>query len=343
MRILVVEARGLNIGYLGCYGNEWIATPNLDCLAAEGVVFDRHIHHCPNLQALAETRFLQETGFLRLDTLADFGPAAIAAWKESSQAVLWIDGPNLAPPWDLPGELRDIYFDEEDESEPWLDPPTDVVPSLTIAELLELQNTYAAAVTWFDAQLGVILDSLRARSELDDTLVCVTASAGLPLGEHGEIGPARAWLHEERVHVPLLMRFPQRQHAGLRIAALTQPLDLLPTFAALTPRSQGDLGNEGAAGWSGHNLLPLLTGEIDSVRPHACSQLEIGDSVEWALRTPEWAFLLPIRVPEGDAPRGPQLYIKPDDRWEVNDVRQQHLELVEEFERTLRANLAKNS
>src|SRR5438094_626669 len=47
MKILVLEARGLHLGFLGCYGNNWIATPNLDRVAAEGVVFDRHFHDCP--------------------------------------------------------------------------------------------------------------------------------------------------------------------------------------------------------------------------------------------------------------------------------------------------------
>src|SRR5262245_65206019 len=42
MKVLCVEASGLHLGYLGCYGNEWVATPHLDRLATEGVVFDRH-------------------------------------------------------------------------------------------------------------------------------------------------------------------------------------------------------------------------------------------------------------------------------------------------------------
>jgi len=42
MKVLVLAARGLQTAYLGCYGNPWIATPNLDALAASGVVFDQH-------------------------------------------------------------------------------------------------------------------------------------------------------------------------------------------------------------------------------------------------------------------------------------------------------------
>src|SRR5438874_2724726 len=42
MKILVLNAGALHLGYLGCYGNEWVATAALDRLAAEGVVFDQH-------------------------------------------------------------------------------------------------------------------------------------------------------------------------------------------------------------------------------------------------------------------------------------------------------------
>src|SRR5262245_66166038 len=42
MKAVVVTLSGLHLGYLGCYGNQWIATPTLDRVAAEGVVFDHH-------------------------------------------------------------------------------------------------------------------------------------------------------------------------------------------------------------------------------------------------------------------------------------------------------------
>ncbi len=42
MNVLVIACNGLHLGFLGAYGNSWIETPNLDRLAAEGVVFDNH-------------------------------------------------------------------------------------------------------------------------------------------------------------------------------------------------------------------------------------------------------------------------------------------------------------
>src|SRR5207253_1294230 len=42
MNVIVVACNSLHLGFLGPYGNGWIETPNLDRLAAEGVVFDHH-------------------------------------------------------------------------------------------------------------------------------------------------------------------------------------------------------------------------------------------------------------------------------------------------------------
>ncbi len=90
----------------------------------------------------------------------------------------------------------------------------------------------------------------------------------------------------------------------------------------------------------GHNLLPLARAEASKVRDYACSGLRQDGASEWCLRAPGWAFLLPGESVPGDPPRERQLYVKPDDRWEVNDVIQHHLERADAFEQTLKAFVA---
>jgi arylsulfatase A-like enzyme len=123
------------------------------------------------------------------------------------------------------------------------------------------------------------------------------------------------------------MRLPGAAEAGRRVAALTQAVDLPATLC--------DAFQVAAPAWHGHSLLPLARGG-EAVRPYACSSLETGGALEGALRSPEWAFLLPLRAAEGDAPRQPRLHARPDDRWELNDVRQHHLELAEHMAAVLR-------
>jgi arylsulfatase A-like enzyme len=350
MRIIAIEVYGLHLGYVGCYGNDWVATPNLDRLATEGIVFDWHFADQPELFALTPwqersigtgcysfpgtppvapsiTMILRA---VRCEALSSFATDALQAIG-ANDGFLWIEGPSLLPPWHLDDELLEAYFDEDDVEEglaPWTDPPLEFA-KLNEAEVLQLQNTYAAAVTVFDAQLGVVLDRLREQKMLDDTLICVTSRSGLPLGEHGMIGAPGPWLHDELVHVPMLLRLPGAAQAGQRVAALTQPVDLLPTFLEALSQPIPPL--------HGSSLWPLLRGEVEQVRPYAVAAMRAGGQESWLMRTADWALHLPIMPPDKVPTSSPQLFVKPEDRWEVNDLFQQQIESAEVMATALRA------
>ena len=74
MKIVVLEASALHLGFLGCYGNDWVATPNLDRLAAEGVVFDRH--YADWIGAGARSAWTGRCHFPAPDTEPDPEPAS---------------------------------------------------------------------------------------------------------------------------------------------------------------------------------------------------------------------------------------------------------------------------
>ena len=328
MRILVLEAAAVHLGFVGCYGNDWVATPNLDRLAADGVVFDQHF--ADPMTAHDAGVAMRREAVPSLEGFASHAAEVIDAWLASDERLLWIDGPDLAPPWRLSDDLLTTYLEEDDEeqgAEPMPDPATGLT-EYTVEELDRLQSTYAAVVTFFDAQLGALLDRLTEAAKLDDVLLCVTARHGLPLGEHGVTGVVRPWQHEELVHLPLIVRLPGGLEAGARVMGLTQPVDLLPTLLGLA-------GLPVPEGLHGHALWPLVRGEASQVRPCAHARLRIGEREEWLLRTPDWAFLLPVAQPEDEA-RRPRLYVKPDDRWEVNDLAPRLPEEADRLERVLR-------
>jgi arylsulfatase A-like enzyme len=363
MKVLVVHAPGLHAGYLGCYGNEWVETPHLDRLAAEGIVFDQHYADCPGAPESLRTSWTGRYCFplpgeddtppagdrLSLaDTLTAGGIAFIHAGGAKASVkgairtglaaldrltdrdrwLLWLDVPLLVPPWQVPDEFLERYFAEgpEEEAEPltpWTDPPAGPLDPADNTGLERLQNTYAAVVTHLDAEIGRQLEAAA-----DDVLVCVTADRGLALGEHGVVGECRSWLHEEVIHLPLIVRLPGRAEACRRVFALTQPADLFPTlletFGVPVPEAA-----------QGRSLWPLLSGKTEQVRAYACAGRRVADAVEWALRAPEWGFILPVSSAAEDRSNTPQLYVKPDDRWEVNNVVQHHLDLAEHLEQTL--------
>jgi len=175
------------------------------------------------------------------------------------------------------------------------------------------------------------MEELRQRKMLEQLLLMVGSERGLALGEHGIVGDWRPWLHDELIHLPLLLRLPYAAEAGRRVAALTQPIDLLPTLLGALGVAPPDS--------HGHDLLPLARGQAEQVRAYTCTGLAWAGTQEWALRTPDWGLVLPLQTLQ-DTMRGRQLFVKPEDRWEVNNVNQHHLELADHLEETLRAFVA---
>jgi arylsulfatase A-like enzyme len=399
MKVVVVNARGLHLGYVSACGNEWIETPALDRLAAEGVVFDNHVADRPDraganrawragrydfpLPDGAATvpepapdllRLLKDAGVVTslvfdagrgspgdfadgwdvvmeaepdeeadaLEYVLEGAGQALEGLAETDSWLLWLELSSLLPPWEVPEEFLERYlveYAEDDEAaeeneeesealEPLLDPPAGPIDPHDDLTFVRLQRSYAAAVSYLDAGLELLLKVLEERGLLDEVLLIVTTDHGLPLGEHGVVGLCRAWLHDELAHLPLMMRLPKGEHAGRRVLALTQPVDLPATLLAafgLPP-----------APAHGHDLLPLARGTAEKVRDYACTGLQVGEVVEWALRSPEWACLLPVQGDPAGARAAAQLYVKPDDRWELNDVVQHHFALAQHIEAVLR-------
>jgi arylsulfatase A-like enzyme len=361
MNVVVVMARGLRADFLGCYGNLWVDTPAFDTLAATGVLFDRHFgdscdRHPITRDLLAALRAAGRRAWLVRDGRLIAPPESLAGWDKVLEAddgdaidetldlaeqaladlaaesgfLLMVELTTALPPWDVPDEYLEPYFswqveddDEMDSDEDSLEPDEPLTdPELGPVEadddelFLQLQSTYAAAVGCLDAAVGRLIDLIDRMGRREDTLLIVTADHGFPLGEHGVLGPDTAPPHEELFHVPLMLRLTGGERAGTRISALTQPADLGPTIA-----------DPFGVSISGTSLLPLVRGERDMMRPYVVSSA----AGSWRLRTPEWVL---VRSGEGEAGRA-QLFVKPDDRWEVNDVAQHHLEWVAYLEGVL--------
>jgi arylsulfatase A-like enzyme len=88
---------------------------------------------------------------------------------------------------------------------------------------------YDAGVHYSDALLERVVSALRRRGTLDRTLLIVLADHGELLGEHGAFGHGLS-LYQEELHVPLLVRYPERVPAGMRVSV---PVSTLGVFATV--------------------------------------------------------------------------------------------------------------
>ena len=198
-----------------------------------------------------------------LDALLAGLPALLDRINGRPDYLLWIEIDRLLPPWEVPQEVFEAYLyhevtgdesqpdDETDEGEhggalgtldngesssalteggvePWSDPPNGLIDTTDSAALDWLATTFGSVITMLDTEVGLVLDQLRARGLDQSATWIVTSDHGYPLGEHGQIGVHRPWLHEELVHLPLFIRLPGGAEAGRRILRDHSDLQISP-------------------------------------------------------------------------------------------------------------------
>jgi hypothetical protein len=77
-----------------------------------------------------------------------------------------------------------------------------------------------------------------------------------------------------------------------------------------------------------------------AAREYVCSGLRSSGTDAWAIRTADWCLLRSKSIAESAESGGclnarSFLFKKPEDRWEVNDIRSMYLDLAEGLEATL--------
>lgn len=314
---------------LGPYGNTWMRTPQFNRLAARSWVADQCFAARPEphavLHALWSDGLLHARPWTLLTDdpiaygherssqfadrlLLDMPATAAASAKElagtqfaalfgkvvellqqaDDNRSIWIHARGMFGPWDAPLELRNQYADEEDPTPPsFTAPPEELLPDgLDPDVLLGMVHAYAGQVSLLDACLGVLLDALEEHSHKDAMTLAVVGTRGYPLGEHRRVGICDAALYGELLHVPLLIYRPS---------------------ALDTIGRSGQLHT--------HADLPVLLLN-ERLREPARDHLIFTSQHERAIRTPAWhlrEFGDPNHLRR-------ELYVKPDDLWEVNDV-----------------------
>jgi arylsulfatase A-like enzyme len=101
-------------------------------------------------------------------------------------------------------------------------------PVLPEAKQRELIHGYWASVSFVDAQIGRILDSLKKHGLDDKTAIVLVGDNGWQLGEY------RLWSkgcnYEESIRVPLLVAVPGVSPKARKTDALTESVDIYPTL-----------------------------------------------------------------------------------------------------------------
>lgn len=358
--LLVVVIDGLSTSFLGPYGNTWVPTPALNALSAESLLAEffflestdlsatyasywqgvhplqtvRHpssslvetwklggyrtalvtddatLIELPRAQAFDEHVLLRTAKAeksaeeLEETTLADLVKLATEhAAQLPAPFALWLHAKGLYGVWDAPLALREQFRDEDDPPAlTQLTPPeihlgSDYDPD----QLLCYTQAYAAQVMAIDFGLGELRAWLAKSGRAKNTLVALTSPRGYLVGQQGFVGGLDPLL-EDQVHLPLIVRFPDGAQAAERELAMLTPRDVYRLLNLTVP-------------WE----------------PPSRDRVLLTSTTERALRTPAW-HLRGSWQASSEPPFTPQeLYAKPDDRYEVNNIISRAQDAVEQL------------
>jgi len=355
---IVIAVDGLRVSALGAYGNTWHPTSALDALASQSQVFDWMWSDQPTLEGFykavwgeGEHPLVDQLAAVNVETalttddrwLAEKGEAAgfsevrcleirsqqsaaamadtelaqlfavaidqLQTWQQRLEnpaaslpsRLLWLHARGFHGAWDAPLELRESLLDEDDPPA-----PTFVTPPANIAtqdhdELLLNRAAYAAQVMVLDECIGAVQAALAETGLEGETLLILVGCRGYALGEHGAVGGDVRSLYGELLHVPLVVRLPGAEYPPPRCSQLVVPSDLGRMLAEWFVSSE-----------------PALPAP-----PSRQFVITVGDDGERVLRTPAWTLRQPPLSPNtsvGASAQSVELYAKPDDRWEANEV-----------------------
>jgi arylsulfatase A len=189
--------------------------------------------------------------------------------------------------------------------------------------------TYAAMVSRFDRNVGLILDELEAAGVADDTIVVVTSDNGSTFGIGGYdmaffdgTGGRRGHkcnLYEGGIRVPFIVSWPGHVASGSSDATPVANWDLMPTLLSLA-------GADSKAETDGIDLSPVLLGTGEApVRDHLYWEYHAGGGLQ-AVRMGRWKG---VRNGVHRDPETPvELYDLGADPNETTDVAADHPEVV---------------
>jgi iduronate 2-sulfatase len=177
---------------------------------------------------------------------------------------------------------------------------------ITMDQGRECKQAYYAAISFVDAQIGKLLDTLDRLKLWDDTVVVFWSDHGYHLGEHG------LWmkqsLFEESARVPLIIIAPGAKGNGKPCPRTVEFVDLYPTLADLA-------GLTPPKNLEGASLKALLENPEAAWHRAAFTQVQRSGFPGYSVRTERWRY-----TEWDDGKQGAQLYDHDIDPHELHNL-----------------------
>jgi choline-sulfatase len=296
--IVLVSIDTLRADHLPAYGYRRVATPALDALAADGIVFERAYAHSPQTlpshvsifsgrlpfehgvrdnigftvkrdeRLLAER--LREAGYRSGGFVSAYvlrQETGIGRGFDRYDSRLPVSSPELSF-----GQVQRDGAQTLERATAWLDEQPDARVFLFVhfyephtpyspPPRFARYDPYDGEIAYADELVGRLVAVLRAKNLYDRSLIVVLSDHGEGLGDHGELEHG-VFLYNETVHVPLIVKMPGARGAGRRVSAVVQHIDLVPTLLDL-------VGLPVPPELRGRSLVPVLRGRRADTVPES--------------------------------------------------------------------------
>ena len=267
--VILISIDTCRADYLGCYGYSSNTTPNIDNLAAEGIVFENVVSpmpltlpaHCSMLTGV-DTRIHgihDNDGFILDDsqiTLAEilnsegFSTGAVVssfvldsrfgldqgfdAYEDRFDKSLNSVG-IVERRGDEATRQANLWLQEHKGERFFLflhyfDPHYTYDPPEPFKSNFA-KNLYAGEIAYVDHCIGQVIEKLKELDIYDSTLLIITSDHGEDLGEHGE-NYHGYYIYQSTVRVPLIFRLPNSKKS-VKVQENAGLIDIVPTICSL--------------------------------------------------------------------------------------------------------------
>ncbi|MFO7956445.1 MAG: sulfatase [Candidatus Brocadiia bacterium] len=230
---------------------------------------------------------------------------------------LWVDTFDPHEPFDCPPDYAAKYHDDY-PCERFIFLYGIAQENIREEDIPAIRGMYCGLLTLVDRWAGHLLNTIERLGLLEDTIVVFTTDHGTEFGEHGHVQKDAHLLHPPCVRLPLIIHHPDPALESRRVTEFASAVDLMPTLL-------NQLGVEGPHRMTGRDVWPTVEGE--AVRDHVVSGFGWWGSV----RTGEWNYIFPTRREDADEPG--RLFHRTEDPDEMDDVADQHPDVVKEMRR----------
>lgn len=344
--VVLISIGTCRADHLSCYGFNQSTTPNIDGIAAEGVLFENVISPVPmtlpahismltgvtplfhgvhdNMNGiltndkLTLAEIFKSHDFLTGGIVSAFALDAIFGMAQGFDFYQDDFGKagNRFFPRDRPGDettqLAINWLQENKDAKFFLflhynDPHHEYKPPKPYATRF-VDDPYSGEIAFVDHCIGRVTAKLKELGIYDSTLLIITGDHGEMLGEHGE-KEHLYFIYESAIKVPLLVKLPGKgKKEPDRVKESVGLIDVVPTICEL-------LGFELPQGTQGMSLAPLLQRKELSIKNRffyieSIIPTYLGANPLLGLRTDDWKYIYTTR---------PELYhLKNDPMEQVN-------------------------